>query len=380
MSTDVIFASPLNRVVEVAEILFNHGFHGLPVAEDGKVVGIITENDFFIKDSGTLFLPSYINFLKENRVVDDLPSEKKKKIKKLLNLEARDIMTADPITVKPEMEVPKLLDLIKKTRFNTLPVVDDEKNLLGVVTLVDVIGMVKQSRKETGAGRTRDVEDLTKDVHSWWKDTFVFIRKIRVRSWKFIFTTAFIAGAIAAIIWMVSIKIQNQSGAAEKSAKIYLTADDQTIEEEKLFNVDINLDTSGQKVNEVNSVITYDPREFKLEIWDTEGSIFSSKDDCQYEKNPCQAVENDQEKGQISIYLASPAGVIAKKEKIANLVFRTQRRPIQTFPLSKDINVDFSSSEINIKKGFFSRKDENNNILSSVSGVSINVIHPDNNQ
>lgn len=381
MSTDVVFAIPQSRIVEVAEIIFEHGFHGLPVTEDGKVVGIITENDFFIKDQGTLFLPSYINFLKENQIVDDLPSEKKKKMKKLLNLEARDIMTADPITVNPEMEVEELLDLIKKTRFNTLPVTDNEKNLLGIVTLVDVIGMVKQGRKEAGAGRSRDVDDLTRDVHSWWKKTFVFIRKVRVRSWKFIFATAFIAGAIAAMIWMISVRIQTKSGAEEKRAKIFLTADDQEIGEEKLFNVDINLDTDGQKVNVVNSVINYDPHEFKLEIWDTDGTIFSPKDDCQFEKKPCKSVKNDPEKGQISIYLASPNGVAAKKEKVANLVFRTQRRATKGFPVSKDINIDSSSSGIYvIKKGIFSKTAEDNNILSSVSGASINVIHPDDNQ
>lgn len=381
MSADVIFATPSNKVVEVAEMIFNHGFHGLPVVEDGKVVGIITENDFFIKDQGTLFLPSYINFLKENKIDDDLPQEKKKKMKKLLSLETRDIMTPDPITVSPEMEVEELLDLIKKTRFNTLPVTDEEKNILGIVTLVDVIGMVKQSRKEAGAGRVRDVDELTADVHSWWKKTFVFIRKVRVRSWKFIFATAFIAGAIAAMIWMISVKIQTRSGAEEKRAKIYLTSDDSEIKEEALFNVDINLDTDGQKVNVANSVINYDPHEFKLEIWDTDGTIFSSKDGCQFEKKPCKSVKNDPEKGQISIYLASPDGVTAKKEKIANLVFRTQRRSTKGFPVSKDINVDLSSSGIYIiKKGIISATAENINILSSVSGANINVIHPDDNK
>jgi len=172
MSTNVLSAAPGNSVVEVAEIIFNHGFHGLPVVENGKVVGIITENDFFIKDQGTLFLPSYINFLKENRITDDVPSEKKAKMKKLLNLEARDIMTADPIAVRPYMEVEELLNLIKKTRFNTLPVTDEEKNLLGIVTLVDVIGMVKQSQDKESNFRSKEADEIIRKVRPWWKKFF----------------------------------------------------------------------------------------------------------------------------------------------------------------------------------------------------------------
>jgi len=208
MTADAIFVTPETKVVEVAEILFKNGFHGLPVVEKDKVVGIITENDFFIRDSDILFLPSYINFLKENKVVDELPSEKKKKIKKMLSLEARDIMTPDPVTASPDAEVSELLEFIKKTRFNTLPVTNDDKNLLGVVTLVDVVGMVKQGRTGDNNFKPRDAEELTKDVHSWWGRNFVFIEKGHIRNWKIVFAVAFIGGAIAAIIWMVSVKIQ----------------------------------------------------------------------------------------------------------------------------------------------------------------------------
>lgn len=377
MIRDVVFATPGTKVVELAETMFKFGFHGLPIIEDGKIVGIITENDFFIKDSGVLFLPSYISLLKETRIADDLPEEKKKKIKTILSLEAKDIMSKDVVTVSPEMEVPELLEFMKKTRFNTLPVTDDEKNMLGLVTLVDVIGMVRQNRDINNLEKIRDADELVRDVHSWWKKTFVFIRKVRVRSWKFIFVTAFIAGAIAATIWMVSVKLGTRSGAEEKKAKIYLSSDDSQIKEEQLFNVDVLMDTDGQKVNAADAVINYDPREFTLEVWDTEKSIFPKKDGCEYEKTPCRKVKNDPEKGQIEIYLASPTGIVANKEKIANLIFRTKRSTGAGFPTSKFINVDKSNSSILMGKGNLLKKSEPIDILSSVSGVSIDVIHPE---
>ncbi|HLN18840.1 MAG TPA: CBS domain-containing protein, partial [Patescibacteria group bacterium] len=326
---------------------------------------------------GVMFLPSYINLLKETRIVDDLPEEKKKKIKTLLNLEAKDIMSNDVVTVPPEMEITELLEFMKKTRFNTLPVTDNEKNMLGLVTLVDVIGMAKQNRDAGNYNKLRDADELVRDVHSWWKKTFVFIRKVRIKSWKFIFVTAFIAGAIAAIIWMVSVKIQTKSGAEEKRAKVFLASDDIQINEEQLFNVDIIMDTDGQMINVADAVINYDPSEFTLELWDTEQSVFSVKDGCIYEKNPCHKVKNNPEKGEIEIYLAAPKGIAAYNNKIANLVFRTKRVTKTGFPTSKFINVDSSRSSIRLNKKGLLSNGEDINVLNSVSGVSINVIHPE---
>jgi CBS domain-containing protein len=165
MTRNIIYAEPRTKVVEVAEMLFKHGYHGMPVVDDGKVVGMITENDFFIKDADVLFLPSYIKFLEDNSMVENLSEEKKRRIEKLLSLEARDIMTKDVVTVPLNMDVAELLEFIKKTRFNTLPVADDGKNLLGLVTLVDVIGMAKQTRTGDNPMKAKDFDELISNVN-----------------------------------------------------------------------------------------------------------------------------------------------------------------------------------------------------------------------
>ncbi|HPN96868.1 MAG TPA: CBS domain-containing protein [Candidatus Moranbacteria bacterium] len=167
MAKEPIFAKPDTKVTEVADILFRHGFHGLPIVENHKVVGILTENDFFVKDQEVLFLPAYVNFLKDNSSLDNLSEEKKNKIKRLLSLEAKDLMTKNPVTVPPDMDVADLLEFIRKNRFNTLPVTDDQKCLLGVVTLVDVIGMTKQSRDSADYQGARTMEEITKKDDRW---------------------------------------------------------------------------------------------------------------------------------------------------------------------------------------------------------------------
>lgn len=214
MTKNVIFVNPKTKVTEVAGILFKNRFHGLPVVEDGKIVGIITEDDFYIKDTDNIFLPSYINFLKETKVVDDLPKDKKEDIQKLLNANASDIMTPDCLTVSLDMELDELLALIKKTKFNTLPVSNSKKELLGIVTLMDVVGLINRSAnlsnipENMGKASPREVDELTQDVHSFWKRTFVLIKKTNVKTWKAIFIIAFIAGIAAALVWNISIKVK----------------------------------------------------------------------------------------------------------------------------------------------------------------------------
>jgi len=74
MTKNVSFVSPDTKITDVAEIMFKNRFHGLPVLDNDKIVGIITETDFFTKDAANLYLPSYISFLKENKIADDFGS------------------------------------------------------------------------------------------------------------------------------------------------------------------------------------------------------------------------------------------------------------------------------------------------------------------
>lgn len=145
MTRNVVCVNPETKITEVADILFRHNFHGVPVTDEGGlVVGVITENDFFARNSSNVFLPSYINFLKEVELVDELPEKKQNQMSKLLNVAAKDIMTTDRVTVYQDMDLDGLLDFFKKTRFTMFPVVDESEKIVGVVTANDLLGLIKK--------------------------------------------------------------------------------------------------------------------------------------------------------------------------------------------------------------------------------------------
>ncbi|TSD01902.1 MAG: hypothetical protein Athens071425_262 [Parcubacteria group bacterium Athens0714_25] len=143
MTAEVVSVFPEERIDRVASILTEKKIHGVPVVEGGVLVGIITETDFFIKDSFNLHLPSYINFIKKTKFSGKIDSEEKDKIKEIVNSTAADIMTKECITVLPEDSIEKVLDLIKEKNLHIIPVVNFEGKIKGIIARSDLIRMIK---------------------------------------------------------------------------------------------------------------------------------------------------------------------------------------------------------------------------------------------
>lgn len=61
-----------------------------------------------------------------------------------MTLTARDIMTANPITVTPETSISEASRLLLERRFNGLPVVDASGGLRGVITQSDLVAQQKR--------------------------------------------------------------------------------------------------------------------------------------------------------------------------------------------------------------------------------------------
>ncbi len=145
MTKKVIFVFPDTSISKAAELMEKHRIHGLPVIDNKKVVGIITETDFFVRDSSNFHIPSYIDFIKNSKAKKYIKSndENKIKIKKFINTKAKDIMTNKCVTIDSNILVKKFLEIIKKTKFQIFPVVDKNKNLLGIIALSDIIKLFK---------------------------------------------------------------------------------------------------------------------------------------------------------------------------------------------------------------------------------------------
>jgi hypothetical protein len=71
-------------------------------------------------------------------------------------------------------------------------------------------------KDQNKATDVRPVDQLAEETYSWWKKTFVFMKKTEVKTWKGIFAIAFIGGALTALIWAISFEVGPFSSAAPK--------------------------------------------------------------------------------------------------------------------------------------------------------------------
>ncbi|MBA4318822.1 MAG: hypothetical protein C0412_10515 [Flavobacterium sp.] len=142
MTTDVVSVDEDMPITQVAEIVSKKRIHGVPVVnKEGKVVGIITETDFFKKDSSNmLYIPQMIEFIKSGKMKD--ADEKDETMAALVQGKAKDIMTKDCITIRPETSIEDFILLVKSNGFNTFPVANESGVLLGIITVFDMIKMI----------------------------------------------------------------------------------------------------------------------------------------------------------------------------------------------------------------------------------------------
>ncbi len=131
--------NPGSGIDEVVYVLRKFGHHGVPVVKDKKLVGIITKSDLFSRNSLNVYLPSYIDNLKKIKFIDKMRLARGKKLEKLLDAKAKDLMTVNFGSINENEEAGKLIDIFKKKNYYTIPVVDDNNRLVGIVTVFDFI-------------------------------------------------------------------------------------------------------------------------------------------------------------------------------------------------------------------------------------------------
>jgi len=136
----VSFDSPIDQV---ANILITNRIHGVPVVDGKKLVGIITENDFFSTESEEFDLLSYMEFIRKKKPASSMSEKEKERMQKIITSSAKDIMTKDCISVLPQDDVKRLIEVFRKTKFSSVPVVDEKSHLQGIITRSDVINTIR---------------------------------------------------------------------------------------------------------------------------------------------------------------------------------------------------------------------------------------------
>lgn len=142
MTKEVLAVKSETPILEIAELVSRERIHAVPVVDDDRVViGLITESDFFLKDSAHLvYIPTFVDFMKAGKIKEE--HEENGPMKAFVNAKAKDIMTAPCTTINEETDAQEFIKIVKEKGYNTLPVVDFSGKLAGIITVADVLKLM----------------------------------------------------------------------------------------------------------------------------------------------------------------------------------------------------------------------------------------------
>ncbi len=134
MSSPAITIDINATLPEACDLLRQHRIRRLPVMMDDKLVGIVTRGDLRgAQPSEATSLSIWeLNYL-------------------LAKLKVQEIMTPDPITIRDDATIRDAAQLMIDYKVSGLPVVDEDNNLVGMITESDIFRMVVKRWREEEA-------------------------------------------------------------------------------------------------------------------------------------------------------------------------------------------------------------------------------------
>lgn len=133
MTRRVISVEPETPLKEVARLLADHGISGVPVVEGRRVLGVVSEADFLVKEQ-----PAPSGRASPLAWLFDATDGQRARQDKLHATTAREAMTAPAIVIGPEHGIREAAALMTRNRINRLPVLEDGE-LVGIVTRADLV-------------------------------------------------------------------------------------------------------------------------------------------------------------------------------------------------------------------------------------------------
>jgi CBS domain-containing protein len=136
MTKEVITVKPETTLEELARLLMKQQISGAPVVDDnGKIIGIVTENDLISKNS-RLHIPTILRLF--DAYIPLGTSKMESDIRKMAASTVEDICTKEIITVDEEASVEYIATIMTEKRIHILPVVREGK-LVGIIGKKDLI-------------------------------------------------------------------------------------------------------------------------------------------------------------------------------------------------------------------------------------------------
>ena len=112
------------EISQARKIMSENNFRHLPVVDESNfLIGIVTDRDLRSVSS-----PSHI-----------IGDNDRETLKRFSGIKIKDIMTKNPVSLSPLDTLQDALILLQKKRFGAFPVIDEQKKLIGIVSVRDLL-------------------------------------------------------------------------------------------------------------------------------------------------------------------------------------------------------------------------------------------------
>jgi CBS-domain-containing membrane protein len=128
MSNDVETCLPSTSLTDAAMAMWRRDCGIVPVLRDGsrKIAGVVTDRDICIATATRHVAPERIT--------------------------VKEVMQQDVITCRPDEDVHDALDRMRQSRVRRLPVIDSEENVVGILSLNDMVRRAEPAGKRGRPG------------------------------------------------------------------------------------------------------------------------------------------------------------------------------------------------------------------------------------
>lgn len=204
MTTKVVTVKPTATIEQVANVLHEYRFTGVPVVDEKKrLLGVIMERDFITADS-KLYLPTYVKMLKDLDFVQNDKKHLSKEAESLINATAADVMNSNIVTALPDDTMEHVAELFATKRVNPIPVVDGQFRLVGVISRSDLIKLFSPKNIEAKRESPVRIVDVTAEKAFKQIDkNFALVSKIRASIWFLISVAFLIIGFVLGVLWVI---------------------------------------------------------------------------------------------------------------------------------------------------------------------------------
>lgn len=120
MSADLVVVDPQTKIFDAVDLMKKHDIHRLPVVDNGKLVGLITEGTIqeALPSKATSLSVYEANYLLNKTVV-------------------ADVMIKDVKTIHPKAQLEDAVYTMRQNNIAVLPVLDNDQ-LIGIITNNDI--------------------------------------------------------------------------------------------------------------------------------------------------------------------------------------------------------------------------------------------------